>query len=81
MINRDGLKIHNNAKAVFEELMRGTGCVIGSNCSLFLENSNQDEKTIVVSQVPADGKPAAKETFASNQFKLAWELYQSWSNT
>lgn len=80
MINRDGLVIHNNAKAVFEELMRGTGCVIGSNCSMFLENSNQDEKTIVVSQVPAEGKPSAKETFASSQFKPAWELYQRWSN-
>jgi hypothetical protein len=80
MINRDGLKIHNNAKAVFEELMRGTGCVIGTNCSMFLENSSQDEKTIVVSQVPADSKPSAKEIFASNQFKGAWELYQRWSN-
>ena len=81
MINRDGLKIHNNAKAGFEELMRGTGCIIGVNCSMFLENSNLDAKTIVVSQVPAEGKPSVQETFASNQFKNAWELYQKWSNT
>ena len=80
MINRDGLKIHNNAKAVFEELMRGTGCVIGAKCSMFLENSNQNEKTIVVSQVPDEGQPCIKETFAANQFKNAWEVYQKWAN-
>ena len=38
-INKNGLPVGTSAKELFEELMRGTGFVIGPNVSLFIENA------------------------------------------
>ena len=37
-INKNGLEVGNSPKEVFEEIMRGTGFVMGPNCSIFIEN-------------------------------------------
>lgn len=79
LINKDGLEVQNSAKAVFEELMRGTGCVMAEELSIFMEGSSLDEKFLVVAKKPDRDHPVKIEKFPSGQFKSAWELFQQWS--
>ena len=55
-INKNGLPVGTSAKELFEELMRGTGFVIGPNVSLFIENAGLHDKNIVVSRMPGPEK-------------------------
>ena len=48
LINKDGLSVTNNPKAIHEELFRGTGSVMGAGVSVFIQNENITEKYIVV---------------------------------
>ncbi len=75
LINKNGIEIHNSAKHVLEEIMRGTGSVMADKMSIFIENVGISEKYIVVSKVPdAEGK-GITEKFPSANFKDAWELF------
>jgi hypothetical protein len=75
LINKNGIEIHNSAKHVLEEIMRGTGCVMGDKVSIFIENTGITEKHIVVSKVPESGDAGMVQKFPASNFKDAWELF------
>jgi len=72
------MEIHNSAKHVFEEIMRGTGCVMADKMSIFVENTSINEKHIVVSKVPDSKGPGRTRKFSSSDFKDAWEVFIRW---
>ena len=78
-INKNGLEVGNSPKEVFEEIMRGTGFVMGPNCSFFIENIGLHDKNIVVSRI-GDSKCSAEiKKFPSSQFQNAFDLFTDWS--
>ena len=78
LMNKNGMEIHNSAKHVFDELMRGTVCVIAYKSSIFIETENFNEKHIVVSRVPEQQGPVIAKKFPSSHFKDAWEVFNNW---
>lgn len=78
LINKNGLTVQANAKHVFEELMRGTGSVMGEGLSIFIETPTVHEKQIVVSRAAAGGRAAESRKFPPNRFQEAWELFVGW---
>ena len=79
-INKNGLPVGTSTKDLFEELMRGTGFVMGPNASLFIENAGLHDKKIVVSRTPNSQNPLEIERFTVNQFQVAVELFNSWKS-
>lgn len=77
-INKNGLPVGTSAKELFEELMRGTGFVMGPNVSLFIENAGLHDKNIVVSRTPGLDNIAETQIFSVNQFQGAIDLFNSW---
>ena len=79
LINKNGLEIACLAKPVFEELMRGTGCVMADKLSLYVESETFNEKYIVVARSPEEpnGAPEMKKYSAGN-FKDAWGQFLLW---
>ena len=77
-INKNGLPVGTSAKELFEELMRGTGFVIGPNVFLFIENAGLHDKNIVVSRIPGPDNIAETQIFSVNQFQDAVNLFNSW---
>lgn len=78
LINKNGIEVHNSAKHVFEELMRGTGCVMADKSSIFIESASFNEKYIVVSRVPESQGSVVMKKFPQSQFKEAWEVFNNW---
>ncbi len=78
LINKNGIEIHNSAKHVLEEIMRGTGCVMADKMSIFIEIVSITEKHIVVSKVPDSNGPGMTRKFSTSNFKDAWELFLQW---
>ena len=79
-INKNGLPVGTSSKELFEELMRGTGFVMGPNVSLFIENAGLHDKNIVVSKMPGPENIAETQIFSVNQFQGAVDLFNSWRN-
>ena len=77
-INKNGLPVGTSTKELFEELMRGTGFVMGPNVSLFIENASLHDKNIVVSRMPGPENIAETQIFSVNQFQGAVDLFNSW---
>jgi hypothetical protein len=77
-INKNGLPVGTSPKELFEELMRGTGFVMGPNASLFIENAGLHDKNIVVSRMPGPENIAETKIFSVNQFQGAVDLFNSW---
>ena len=78
LINKNGLEIPYAGKPVFEELMRGTGCVMADKLSMFLESETFNEKFIVLVRSPeGTGAPEVKK-FRSANFKDAWVQFTGW---
>ena len=77
LINKDGLPIVNNLKAIHEELFRGTGYVMGMDVSIFIQNESITEKYIVISKDNGQESPIEKR-FAAVRHKEALELFQQW---
>jgi len=75
LINKNGIEIHNSAKHVLEEIMRGTGSVMGDNRSIFIENAGINEKFIVVAKVPDSKDRGMTRKFPASNFKDAWEFF------
>ena len=76
LFNKNGLVVKNNLKAIQEELVRGTGFVMGEKVSAFIERESLHEKNIVVSV--DDGKTTPMEKrFVVGRMKEALELFQS----
>ena len=78
-INKNGLEIGTSSKEVFEELMRGTGFVIGLNCSFYIENAGLHDKNIVVSRCSDLKRSAETKKFPASQFQSAFDLFTDWS--
>ena len=79
-INKNGLPVGTTTKELFEELMRGTGFVMGPNVSLFIENAGLHDKNIVVSRMPGPENSEESQTFSVNQFQGAVDLFNSWKS-
>jgi|TARA_Y100001001_G_C7828075_1_gene245957 hypothetical protein len=75
LINKDGLPVTNNAKAIHEELFRGTGFVMGAGASVFIQNDSITEKYIVVFK---ENSSLSEKRFIAGRFKEALELFQQW---
>jgi len=78
LINKNGLPVEASAKRVFEELMRGTGSVMGEGLSIFIETPTVHEKQIVVNRAPEPGRPVEVRKFPANRFQDAWQLFAAW---
>ena len=78
-INKNGLEVGASSKEVFDEIMRGTGFVMGPNCSFFIENTGLHDKNIVVSRCGDSKSPVETKKFPANQFQNAFNLFTSWS--
>ena len=79
-INKNGLPVGTTTKELFEELMRGTGFVMGPNVSLFMENAGLHDKNIVVSRMADSENPAETEKFSVNQFQKAVDCFNNWKD-
>jgi len=79
-INKNGLPVGSSSKELFEELMRGTGFVMGPNVSLFIENAGLHDKNIIVSRIPGPENIAETQMFSVNQFEVAVDLFNSWGS-
>lgn len=73
LINKDGLPVTNNPKAIHEELFRGTGFVMGAGASVFIQNESITEKYIVVFK---ENSSPSEKRFIAGRFKEALELFQ-----
>ena len=58
LFNKNGIAVRNNLKAIQEELLRGTGFVIGENVSAFMERESLHEKNIMIS---VDRRPTCSD--------------------
>ena len=76
LFNKNGIAIKNNLKAIQEELLRGTGFVMGEKVSAFIERESLHEKNIVVSVDDGETTPMEKR-FVVGRMKEALELFQS----
>jgi hypothetical protein len=77
LINKDGLPISNNSKAIHEELFRGTGSVMGTGASIFMENESITEKYIITSK--DNGlESLTDQRFVTGRYKEALALFQEW---
>ena len=78
-INKNGLEVGTSSKEVFEEIMRGTGFVMGPNCSFFVENTGLHDKNIVVSRYIDSKSSVEAKRFPVSQFQNAFDLFTSWN--
>jgi hypothetical protein len=76
LFNKNGLVVKNNLKAIQEELVRGTGFVMGEKVSAFVERESLHEKHIVSSVDDGETTPMEKR-FVVGRMKEALELFQS----
>lgn len=77
LINKNGLSVSNNPKAIHEELFRGTGYVMGTGASIFMQNESITEKYIVISKDNGLPPPIDKR-FVAGRYKEALALFQQW---
>jgi hypothetical protein len=77
LINKDGLPVSNNPKAIHEELFRGTGSVMGTGASIFLQNESITQKYIMTSK-DNGFKPPTDQRFVADRYKEALDLFQQW---
>ena len=75
LFNKNGLVVRDNLKAIQDELVRGTGFVMGEKISAFMERESLHEKNIVVSIDKEKGAPIEKK-FIVERMNEALELFQ-----
>jgi len=75
LFNKNGIAIRNNLKAIQEELLRGTGFVMGEKVSAFVQRESLHEKNIVISVDGGQLAPTEK-IFVVGRVKEALELFQ-----
>ncbi len=75
LFNKNGIAIRNNLKAIQEELLRGTGFVMGEKVSAFVQRESLHEKNIVISVDGGQLAPTEKR-FVVGRVKEALELFQ-----
>jgi len=75
LFNKNGIAVRNNLKAIQEELLRGTGFVMGEKVSAFMQRESLHEKNIMI--IVDRGQLAPTETkFVVGRIKEALELFQ-----
>ena len=75
LFNKNGITVKNNLKAIQEELLRGTGFVMGGNVSAFMQRESLHEKNIIIS-VDRGQLPPTETKFIVGRIKEALELFQ-----
>ena len=75
LFNKNGLVVRDNLKAIQDELIRGTGFVMGEKISAFMERESLHEKNIVISIDEEKGAPVEKK-FIIERMNEALELFQ-----
>ena len=75
LFNKNGLVVRDNLKAIQDELIRGTGFVIGEKISAFMERESLHEKNIVISIDEGSDVPMEKK-FIIERMNEALELFQ-----
>ena len=75
LFNKNGLVVRDNLKAIQDELVRGTGFVMGEKISAFMERESLHEKNIVISIDEGKGAPIEKK-FVVERMNEALELFQ-----
>ena len=76
LFNKNGLVVRDNLKAIQDELVRGTGFVMGEKVSAFMERESLHEKNIVISIDEGKGIPIERK-FIVERMNEALELFQS----
>tara|TARA_Y100001934_G_C11702985_1_gene473199 strand:+ start:248 stop:508 length:261 start_codon:yes stop_codon:yes gene_type:complete len=76
LFNKNGLVVRDNLKAIQDELVRGTGFVMGEKVSAFMERESLHEKNIVITIDEGRGTPIEKR-FNVKLINEALELFQS----
>ena len=77
LINKDGLSVSNNPKAIHEELFRGKGSVMGAGASIFMQNESITEKYILISKDNGLESPT-NQRFIASRYKEALIIFQQW---
>jgi hypothetical protein len=75
LFNKNGITVKNNLKAIQEELLRGTGFVMGGKVSAFMQRESLHEKNIIIS-VDRGQLPPTETKFIVGRIKEALELFQ-----
>ena len=75
LFNKNGLVVRDNLKAIQDELVRGTGFVMGEKVSAFMERESLHEKNIVISIDEGKGIPIERK-FIVERMNEALELFQ-----
>mgnify|MGYP001591000680 FL=1 len=75
LFNKNGLVIRDNLKAIQNELIRGTGFVMGEKVSAFMERKTLHEKNIVIS-IDEENGVSKEKRFVVEQMNEALELFQ-----
>ncbi len=75
LFNKNGLVVRDNLKAIQDELIRGTGFVMGEKISAFMERESLHEKKIVISIDEGNDAPVEKK-FIVERMNEALELFQ-----
>ena len=75
LFNKNGLVVRDNLKEIEDELVRGTGFVIGDKVSAFVERQSLHEKIIVISIDEENGAPVERK-FVIERMNEALELFQ-----
>ena len=75
LFNKNGITVNNNLRAIQEELLRGTGFVMGGKVSAFMQRESLHQKNIMI--IVDMGQLAPIETkFVVGRVKEALELFQ-----
>jgi len=75
LFNKNGLVVRDNLKAIQDELIRGTGFVMGEKISAFMERESLHEKNIVIS-IDEGGDSPIEKKFIIERMNEALELFQ-----
>ena len=75
LFNKNGLVGKDNLKAIEDELIRGTGFVMGEKISAFMERESLHEKNIVISIDEGNGIQTEKR-FVVERMNEALGLFQ-----
>ena len=75
LFNKNGLLVRDNLKAIQDELIRGTGFVMGEKVSAFMERESLHEKNIVIS-IDEGGDAPIEKKFIIERMNEALELFQ-----
>ena len=75
LFNKNGLLVRDNLKAIQDELIRGTGFVMGEKVSAFMERESLHEKNIVISIDEGNGIQTEKR-FVVERMNEALGLFQ-----